>query len=217
LILTVSEFTKSRLVTLLGFDPVRIEVVGNGVDEAYFRDVASVDVPVEPYLYVIGGLTQRKGADRLIELAKLLKTARPDLRILVSGSGEANLESQADAVGNIKRLGYVPLVRQVGLLRGSRLLLFLSRYEGFGIPAIEAMAAGTPAVVSNSAALPETVGDAAIVVDASKPEAVLESVLRLELDETLRRELIARGRRRAAQLRWSQCVGRLVGALNAHR
>ena len=217
LILTVSQFTKARLVTLLGFDPARIEVVGNGVDEAYFRDVTPVDLPAEPYLYVIGGLTRRKGGDHLIELAKRLKTARSDLRILVSGNGEGDLKLQADAMGNVRRLGYVPLERQVALLRGSRLLLFLSQYEGFGIPAVEAMAAGTPAIVSNSAALPEIVGDAGLLVNASEPEAVLESVFRLERDESLRRDLIERGRRRAAELRWSHCVERLVAALRAHR
>jgi glycosyltransferase involved in cell wall biosynthesis len=216
LIITVSQFTKSRLVTLLGFDPSRIEVVGNGVDERYFDPMTPIDLPPEPYLYVIGGLTRRKGGDQVIELAKGLKSVRPDLRILVSGIGEKDLERQADAVGNIRRLGYVSLERQAGLLSGSQLLLFLSRYEGFGIPAIEAMAAGTPAVVSESPALQEVVGNAALVVDSSKPEAVLESVLRLERDNSLRRVLIERGRWRADEFRWGKCVDRLLTALRRH-
>jgi glycosyltransferase involved in cell wall biosynthesis len=98
------------------------------------------------------------------------------------------------------------------LLRGALSLLFLSPYEGFGIPALEAMAAGIPAVVSNTASLPEVVGDAGIVVDPEATDAIVDILINLEDNSRLREDYGQKGRQRATQYTWSQCVDRLMNA-----
>lgn len=218
LILAVSEFTKSRLVQLFGLDPDRIAVVGNGVEEAYFAPPSPQDQPDavcqgRPYICAVGALAKKKGADYLIALARALADAAPDMRIVVSGLSERPFEQEADQIGNIIRLGYLETPRQVRLLRGAAALLLLSRYEGFGIPALEAMALGVPAIVSHFGALPEVAGDAGIVVDPQRPELIIQWLTRLTTDGDFRRDVVARGRLRAAPFHWSACVQRLHDAL----
>jgi glycosyltransferase involved in cell wall biosynthesis len=219
LILAVSQFTKSRLIDLFGLDPNRIAVIGNGVEDIYFAEPTPGEsdsvpaLPPSPYLLVVGGLNLKKGWPYLMELAKRLAEIRPEMRIFVTGHPEPIYDEQAKAFSNIVHLGYVPLPRQVRLLRGALALLVLSAYEGFGIPPLEAMAVGTPAIVSGLAALPETVGDAGVIVDVHNVDSIIDAINRVEQDNEFRTQLIARGKPRAAQFRWPQCAKRLHAAL----
>jgi glycosyltransferase involved in cell wall biosynthesis len=217
-ILTVSQFTQQRIVELLGIKPERIAVVGNGVDRAYFdtpADGASENLQKEPYIVVVGGLTQRKGGDLVLKVAELLRREAPTIRIMVVGNGEPAFDRQAEALPNIQRLGFVETTRIVGLLRGAIAMMFLSRYEGFGIPVVEAMAAGTPVIASSWSALPEVAGDAGLLVDAENTCQVVAAIRMLSTDAAARRELCALGKKRAENYRWDGCVERLVAALRS--
>jgi glycosyltransferase involved in cell wall biosynthesis len=215
-LLTVSEFTRRRLIELLGADAKRIAVVGNGAGSAYFdlpEDPNFREFRDEPFVIVIGGLTLRKGGDLVICAAKELRREVPELRVLVVGTGESELDAAAATLPNVTLLGYVETPRLVQLLRRAVAMMFLSRYEGFGIPVAEAMAAGTPVVASRWAALPETVGDAGLLVDAGNAVEVAAAVKLLLSDGSARADLRARGRKRAEGYRWQWCVERLVAAL----
>ena len=114
LILAVSEFTKSRLVNLLGFDPKMIAVIGNAVDDFYFAPAppespANTPLPDSPYLLVVGGLAQKKGGDFLLAVAPKLLEKRPDLKIVVCGVTDPAYKERAAQLGNIIRFGYVPI------------------------------------------------------------------------------------------------------------
>ena len=91
-------------------------------------------------------------------------------------------------------------------------VVFLSRYETFGIPAAEAMAAGTPAVVSSFAGLPEVVADGGMVVDVGRPDQIAEAILRLADDSAFRAGFIEHGKRRAADFHWSAAADKALAA-----
>jgi len=104
--------------------------------------------------------------------------------------------------------GYVPSDVLETLYAGALVFVYPSLYEGFGFPPLEAMARGVPAIVSNASSLPEVVGDAAVLVDPKKPSALADAIVTLSQDVARRRELVERGRRRAAFYRWERTAER---------
>jgi glycosyltransferase involved in cell wall biosynthesis len=215
-ILVVSDFTRRRLVELLGAKDERIAVVGNGVDSAFFESPAEAE-PAQcrggRYLLVIGGLTWRKGGDLVLRAARMLQREVPDLRVVIAGTGDQEFDAPASELPNVIRLGFVDVAELVHLLRGATAMMFLSRYEGFGIPVAEAMAVGTPVIASRCGALPEVVGDAGLLVDAENTGEVAAAIKMLSSDSAARSELSARGRKRAEGWRWELCIERLLAAL----
>ncbi|MCB0192832.1 MAG: glycosyltransferase family 4 protein [Anaerolineae bacterium] len=221
LIFTISHFSKQRMVELLGADPNKIEVVGVGVEPAYF-DAAAINPaqlsrPVDlPYTLVIGGLRQKKGAEYVLAVAEALQKQNSQLQIVVAGSSEANYVEAAKAYPNLTLLGLVKDEDLPRILRGASSLFFPSHYEGFGIPAVEAMATGVPAVVSSRGSLPEIVGDAGIVVEPTKIAEVTDILINLESDTALRATYTQRGLAHAQQYTWPRIVTRLTTALEQY-
>lgn len=217
-VFTVSEFSKQRIVNLLGGDPKKLVVVGNGIDSSFF-EIAKTDPATlprlvdEPYTIVIGGLRRKKGADQVLAAARMLHQRRSDLQIVVVGEKEAAYAEAAKAYPNLKLLGMVADQDLPQLVRGANSLLFLSPYEGFGIPALEAMAAGIPAVVSNRAALPEVVGSAGIIVDPDQIDLVVNRLMSLLENAQLHQTYVQQGQYHAAQYTWSRCVERVMTTL----
>jgi glycosyltransferase involved in cell wall biosynthesis len=220
IILTVSEFSKRRMIDLLDADGGRIHVVGNGVDECFFEAAArpadTFPRPVpQPYLLMIGGLRIAKGGTQLLAVANELLARGSDVRLVVAGPNDPALAEQARAYGNVLLLGMVPDDALPGLLKHSLALLFLSLYEGFGIPPLEAMAVGTPAIVADRASLPEVVGTAGIIVDPDASHAITDLCLNLEADRALRDSIISAGRAHAAGYTWAKCANDVLGALRS--
>jgi alpha-1,3-rhamnosyl/mannosyltransferase len=140
----------------------------------------------------------------------------PDLRLVVAGPDGWGVERFDDAVAGshhrarIGRLGWVTEVQRADLLAGALLLAYPSRYEGFGLPPLEAMAAGVPVVATRAGALPETLGDAAVLVDPGDVDALAGAIGEVAGDDALRRDLVQRGRARAARYSWDRCAGELL-------
>ena len=215
-ILAVSEFTRGRLVQLLGAKEERIAIVGNGVDSAFFdvpEKVEAAEYQGRRHVVVVGGLTRRKGGDLVLRAAQELQRQAPDLLVLVVGVGEKEFDAPASELPNVVRLGMIEVTELVRLLRGAVAMMFLSRYEGFGLPVAEAMAVGTPVVASRSAALPEVTGEAGLLVDAERPGEVAAAIKMLSQDSATWSDLSNRGRKRAAAYRWESCVDRLLAAI----
>lgn len=218
LIITISEFSKSRIVELLGADPNKIVVVGCGVERPFY-DISSVnplslESPVDvPYALVIGGLRLKKGGSFVLDVAKELLRSHSSLKIVVAGDSEPEYIAAAKELPNIKLLGLVPDKDLPHLVRCASSLLFLSYYEGFGIPALEAMAVGTPAIVANRASLPEVVGNAGIVVEPEASGEIADILCNLDNNATLRNTYIQRGHDHAQQYTWSRCGDRVIEAM----
>lgn len=218
-VFTVSEFSKSRMVELLGADPDDIAVVGNGVDARFFETAEQprdeLDRPCEaPYLFTIGGLREKKGADAMLAVARELEQQGSEVQIVVAGPNGDAYEAEAAELDNVHLLGWVEDEDVPRLMRASLALLFLSPYEGFGLPAAEAMAAGTPAIVADRASLPEVTGGAGVIVDPEKTTNVVGKVSRLAENEALRQKVIRRGKKRAQKYTWKKCVDRVICNLN---
>lgn len=214
-VFTVSEFSKGRMVELLNADPETIRLVGNGVEPEFFEiaecDPSGLERPCpEPYLFMVGGLRKKKGGNALLSVARRLRERGSDIQLVVAGPNGDAYEAEAKELDNVHLLGWVPDDDMPRLMRGALALLFLSRYEGFGLPAAEAMAAGTPAVVSDVASLPEVVGEAGIVVDPNATDHIVDNLQSLRRDRKMQDRYAAAGRQRAQTYSWGRCVDRLL-------
>lgn len=223
-IVTVSEASKRDIMNLLGVPEERISNTYQCVEipdrfarkpEALARSEVSGSFGLEwqGYWLFLGAIEPKKNVGRLIEAYLASGTplplvicgrqawqARQELGLLYEDDGSMN---GGQLFGRKLRervilLDYVPFRLLVSLVRGARSLLFPSLYEGFGLPALEAMLLGTPVMTSNTSALPEVVGDAALTVDPYDTRAMVEAIQALDTQESLRAELAWRGPRRAA-------------------
>lgn len=219
-IITVSQFSKQEIIKYLGVEKSKIVVMPNGVDLSVFhpnyseQDICRVTqkygIPRE-YLLYLGTIEPRKNLERLIQAYAQLKSEIPTAPKLVIAGGNGWLyESIYETVkimsieSDVIFTGYINQEDLPILIKGAKIFLFPSLYEGFGMPPIEAMACGTPVIVSNAASLPEVVGDAAFFVDPFSADSIKESLKQLLYDEKKRFELSARGIERARQFTWDK-------------
>ena len=218
-IFTVSEFSKQRMVDLLDADADKIVVVGNGVEQAFFdvaRESYRHDQPTSvltPYVFMIGGLRQKKGGDHFLAVAERLRQQHSDIKIVIAGKSDPDYIKAAADYPNIVLLGLVDDEDLPNLLHHSVCLLFLSLYEGFGIPPLEAMAARVPAIVANCASLPEVVGDAGVVVEPDAYDEIVEAITSLEKYDSLRQYYIQKGVEHVKEYTWDHCAERVVSTL----
>jgi glycosyltransferase involved in cell wall biosynthesis len=203
-IIAVSAFTKSQVVSLLGVEASKVRVVHHGI-----RDLPHVSAPREKVILNVGAIQKRKNIARLVEA---FETVDPGWRLVLAGSlgyGSAEILAriqQSPARGRISVLGYVSRGDLARWYRRAMIFAFPSLDEGFGMPVLEAMAAGTPVVTSSRSALPEVAGDAAILVDPADTEALGLALGRLTQKEDLRRDLAGRGMARARLFTWEKAV-----------
>jgi glycosyltransferase involved in cell wall biosynthesis len=205
LVITVSEFSRDELAELLGVPAERITVIGEGVDERFTPEAdpepARRKLDLEkPYVLAVGTVSARKNLGALEPVGRALDQL--GIELVLAGSDRAYLRGEAPVAG-ARRLGYVPEELLPGLYAGARALVMPSLHEGFGLPCLEAMAAGVPVVASRSGALPETCGGAALLVDPSDPAELTVAAVAAVTDERIRARLVKDGLRNAAVRPWS--------------
>jgi glycosyltransferase involved in cell wall biosynthesis len=191
-----SHFTASELKELLNVPPERIAVAYPGVDPIFAPEGPRKDLG-GPYVLAVSTLEPRKNLPALIEAFGLLRRDRPELTLALVGL--AGWERRPLAGEGVRLLGYVPNDELAAIYRGAAAFAYPSRFEGFGLPVVEALASGIPAVASSHPSLDEACGDAALRADPDEPEAFADA-----LDKALdgRAGLRERGLAHAAQFTW---------------
>ncbi len=215
---TVSQFSADRLAHFFPSIASRIRCVHNGVTPHFFQPVPQPGLDYvkqtgltnRPFLLIPGGLHYRKNAELILEALPKLLREFPDLTIAIVNHTNPTYAERAQAFApRVKLLGFVSDEALHALYAGARLVWFPSRYEGFGLPVVEAMACGTPVVASNSSSIPEIAGSAALLADPANAEAHIAAIASLLHDEKASGQLREAGRLRAAQFTWQRSAEEL--------
>jgi glycosyltransferase involved in cell wall biosynthesis len=204
-LVAVSEFTRGEVVELLDVPAEKVTVVRNAVSPTFTASGPEAD---GDYVLAVGTLEPRKNLPRLVEGFRRARLDGCELRIVgAAGWGGVRLGGQ-----RVRWLGGVGDHELARLYRGARCVAYVSLYEGFGLPVLEAMACGAPVVTSRAPALAEVADGAAVMVDALEPEAIAEG---LEEASAQREELGAKGIKRAAQFSWRDAARRTADVYRA--
>lgn len=205
-IITVSEYSRQRILEWSGAEPDKVRVAYNGVDAAYNNQVQPYR-PGYPYVLYVGNRKPHKNVPRLLAAFAQVLTRHPELRLILSGLPDEETRHLALAHGIYTQVvfaGRIPEEQLPSYYRGASALAFPSLYEGFGLPVLEAMACGTPVLTSNTTSLPEVSGGAALLVDPEDTEAIATGLDRLLSDSELQKRLSLLGLERAKHFTWDR-------------
>jgi glycosyltransferase involved in cell wall biosynthesis len=207
-VLAVSEWTKRDLVEYYGIPEQKIVVTPNGVDPVFGPDGGRPDGT--PYALFVGTLQPRKDPLAALEALAIVDA---DLRLVLvgpdkgSGAEARRAASKLGLNGRVEFAGHVEKQELAKLYRGAACLVFPSRYEGFGLPVVEAMASGTPVVAAASGSIPEVAGEAAVLVEPGDPVALAGGIERALAD---RERLVPAGLERARRYSWAETARRTL-------
>ena len=207
-VICVSEFSAREAVELLGIsDP---HVVHNGVDDRFF-DAPALDPEARrslglPDAYVLnaGGASRRKNLEALAAAWPLVRRERPDLGLVLAGPPHRRRTELFDGMPGVRLVGRLPDEVMPGVVASAAAVVVPSLFEGFGLPALEALAANVPDVAARTSALPEVVGDAGVLVDPTGAGIAggLLDATRGDSDGAL----IRAARERAGRFTWERCA-----------
>lgn len=222
-IIVPSQATKNDLLKWTKINPEKIVVIHHGVDYAIYQSPQEKKVNY-PYLLFLGKLEERKNLKRIIEAFAMLKKEKklPHKLVLVGQPGfryqeiDAKIQTLPQSIQKeIIPTGYLPTHEVIRWLKNADILLFPTLYEGFGLPVLEAMAAGVPVLASQIPALKEIASDAAFFVDPQKPKEIATGIERLLSDQDVRKQLIQKGQERAKSFSWQKCAQETLNVLQA--
>jgi glycosyltransferase involved in cell wall biosynthesis len=214
LVITVSEFSRRELAELLRLDPASVAVVPGGVDARFHPgadpEPARAALSLRrPYVLTVASRTARKNVGALEHTARAL--APHGVEVVAAGGDRPQFRSDHEASA-VRALGHVPDEHLPGLYAGAAAFVLPSRYEGFGLTCLEAMACGVPVVAAHAAALPETCGDAALYADPDDPASFTAALERALSGDGAR--LRDAGRARAAAYGWERTAREVDAVLH---
>lgn len=212
-VFTVSEYSRQKVAAWSGLDPMGIVNVGNGVSEHYCPEGEHWAWP-QPYLLYVGNQKPHKNVEGLVK-AYAASRLRDSVDLLLTGPLSDSVRAavaQYRVGDSVRGLGLIPEVDLPKLYRGAWAVVMPSRYEGFGLPLVEAMASGAPVLSSNRTSLPEVGGDAVAYFDPDDFESFVAALNGLE-DPAVRLKLRVDGLERAKDFRWDAVAARVTDAI----
>ena len=224
-IIAVSKHTKQDVIDHYMLPPNKIKIVSEGYELNHFRpdvDLSILDnygLKPEKYVLYVGNSSARKNVLRLIEAFGMIKDHVSHKLVLAGAKHPKERKALLEAIArfnltdNILLLDYVPYCDLPALYAGADLFAFLSLYEGFGLPTLEAMACGTPVLTSCISSLPEVIGDAGLLADPLSVKDIADKMKSLLLDSVKKSQAVQAGLARCRQFRWSTAAREIYGIL----
>jgi glycosyltransferase involved in cell wall biosynthesis len=227
LVLTDSQSSREDIVRAYGLAGNRVEAIPLGVDST-FRDVADDEqrrvrkryrLAEAPFVLFVGKFSRRRNLPTLVRaFAQLLRTRDTDALLVLAGDdhlhlGLEDVAAQLSIGERVRILGHVPDEDLPGLYAAAALLAYPSDYEGFGLPILEAMAAGTAVLTLDNSSLREVTGDAALLLPAATVEGLAAAMARLLEDAPFRRRLERLGEDRSLAFSWAGTAALTMSAL----
>ncbi len=206
-IFTVSAFSRKRIIEWSGVPPEKVVNVGCGVGPEYHPGVAPYKLSF-PYLLCVSNRRGHKNEFRTVE-AFARASLDTGIRLVFTGEPTSELADcieRNQVTHRVHFTGLVPDAQLPSLYRSAEALLFVSLYEGFGLPVLEAMACGTPVVTSNTSALPEVAGNSALLVDPTSVGQIADAIECILDDTSLRDRLRKMGLQQAAHFSWENTI-----------
>lgn len=220
-VIAVSAATRDDLVQLYGLAPGRIDVIHNGAAEDFCvvhdrellqRRVARFGFGGRPIILCVGNLCRRKNQARVVRaFGRLAALGYPHVLVLVGKEEHTAREVRAEialcgAGERIVVAGFVTRPELIALYNLAEFSVYISHYEGFGLPVIESMACATPVLASRASCLPEVAGDAALLVDPTDDDAIAAAMERMIEDSPMRERLRVAGLERSRSFRWDRAA-----------
>jgi len=222
-IVTVSEFSKRDIINQYDIDGEKIDVVYNGANERFTPiSVAEKErtrqklTGAKPYFLFVGALHPRKNIGRLFQAFDIFKrNDTNDVKLLVVGNKKWWTKEIQDAYEQMEHNkdvifgGRLPAEELHKCIASAMALTYVSYFEGFGIPIIEAFYCDVPVITSNVTSMPEVAGDAALLIDPFSVASIAEALQMMAGNESLRQELIEKGRKRRELFNWQRTADML--------
>ena len=216
---TVSHYSADQLAHFGVSDRAPDAIIWNGCEHILRLNqsdsrFAATELP-RPFIFALGSRSRNKNVDLILSLANSLHSH--GISIVVAGGANAEIFKTSRAISHhlALELGRIEDQDVAYLYSQALCFVFPSLYEGFGIPAVEAMVCGCPVISSNMSAMPEILGDAALYCSPNDPDAWLTAILKLKSSIDLRSELVSRGRRRAKLYSWRQSALKFIALIRA--
>jgi glycosyltransferase involved in cell wall biosynthesis len=217
-IATVSEFSKADIISQYHVSPEKIDVVYNGASTAFCilsdaekKLIREKHTDGHPYFVFVSALSPRKNLINLFYAFDQLKDSdNQGLKLIVVGEKMywtneiRNVYEQMHHKEDVIFVGRLDFNELTRVLGAALALTYVSYFEGFGIPIVEAFYAGTPVITSNVTSMPEVAGDAALLVDPFSVDSILQAMQQIANDEVLRESLIKKGSERAKMFTWQK-------------
>lgn len=223
-IIAVSQSTKNDLISKLGTDPNKIQVIYEGFDHSHYyprenKEILKIKDKLNingDYLLFVGTIQPRKNLQRLIEAfdmaTKKYKKELGDLKLIIAGKKgwlyEDILDAPAklDISDRVKFVGHVLDQDLPALYSGAKAFMFPSLYEGFGLPVLEAFATEIPVLTSNTSSLPEVAGEGAILVDPNSTEEIAEGIYQIVTKDSLREQILFESKKQLNKFSWKKAA-----------